>query len=86
MSDQSTGLPLANAVADFDITGPELLTLTTGPSDADGFAEATWKTSTPNKRGVGGTALGSYSAALANVTLSGYTWDAQAISTQFTLQ
>ena len=77
---------MANATAEFAIDGPQVLSLTTGPSDADGYAEATWKTSTPNKRGVGGTPPGSYTATLANLALAGYTWDGQGLSTGFTLQ
>jgi len=86
MVDQATGLPLSNAVADFAISGPQSLSLTTGPSDADGYAEATWKTSTPNKRGVGGTPTGNYSASVSNVVLDGYNWDGNSLSTDFTLQ
>ena len=84
--DKSTGLPLANATADFAISGPQNLTLTSGPSDADGFAEASWKTSTPNKRGIGGTPTGSYSVTLTGVTLSGYSWDSGSLTTLFVLQ
>ena len=50
------------------IGGPEGLTVTACPSDGDGIAEGTWETSAPNKKGQGGTALGSYGASVANVT------------------
>ena len=42
--DTVTGLPLADAPVDLLITGPETLTLTTGPSDTNGMAEAIWQT------------------------------------------
>ena len=62
------------------------MNLTTGPSDSEGFAEASWNTSEPNRKGNGGTTTGSYNVTLSNVTLDGYTWDNQALSTAFTIQ
>ena len=47
--DVTTGLPLANAVVDISVSGPENALLTTGPSDASGVAEATWQTSAGNR-------------------------------------
>jgi hypothetical protein len=49
--------------------------LLTDPSDASGWAEATWQTQKPNKKGQGGTPAGAYQAVTNNVTVSGYVWD-----------
>ena len=69
-----------------DITGPESHPgLTTGPSNANGIAELTWQTQTPNKRGQGGTAKGSYTAKTSGVTATGYTWDSIATSVDFSV-
>jgi hypothetical protein len=78
--------PLANATATIAITGPQPQVLTTGPSNVDGIAEATWQTSKPNKRGIGGTPTGSYTAIITNVTASGYIWDGVQRQVGFSLQ
>jgi len=83
---EATQLPVPNATADISISGPEAVSLTTGPSDANGVAEATWNTQAPNKKGVGGTTPGSYTATTTNVTAGGYTWDGVMTSTTFTIQ
>jgi hypothetical protein len=80
------GFPVAGAVVDFALSGPESTTLTTGPSDASGIAEVTWQTQSPNKRGAGGTAPGSYTLTVTGVTAAGYAWDGAATSTGFTLE
>jgi hypothetical protein len=84
--DSATGLPLGNATVDISITGPETRNLTTGPSDTNGRAEATWNTQKPNKKGQGGTTLGEYTATTINVTATGYAWDGSATSTTFNIQ
>jgi hypothetical protein len=84
--DQATQQPVPNATVEIAITGPESINLTTGPSDANGIAEATWNTQAPNKKGVGGTAPGTYTATATNVTAAGYTWDGAMTSTTFTIQ
>jgi hypothetical protein len=81
--DVATGLPLQNATVDISITGPDPVNLTTGLSDVNGIAEATWQTQAPNKKGVGGTTPGAYTATTANVTATGYTWDGLATFTTF---
>jgi len=86
VKDVDTGLPVSNASVDIAITGPEVTSVTTGPSDANGVAEATWQTSKPNRRGNGGTTPGSYTARVSNVTKAGYTWDSVKTSTTFTIQ
>jgi hypothetical protein len=81
-----TGLPVADATVELTISGPELVFLTTGPSDVNGIAEATWQTTAPNKRGVGGTTPGSYTVTVTNVTTACYTWDDVGTSATFTIQ
>jgi len=83
--DGVTGLPIANATVDLLITGPESLTLTTGNSDANGIAEATWQTKSPSRRNPG-TAPGTYKAEVKGITATGYHWDGVATSTTFTIQ
>ena len=68
------------------ITGPESATVTSAASDANGIAEATWSTSAPNRKGVGGTATGSYTATTVDVTDEGYTWDGAGTSVPFAVQ
>jgi hypothetical protein len=82
--DKSTGLPLSNASVDISVGGLSLSP--TSASDASGIAETTWNTSAPNKRGQGGTAPGTYTATVTNVTASGYNWDMVRTSVDFTIQ
>ncbi|MEJ2485228.1 MAG: hypothetical protein P8Y68_05790 [Anaerolineales bacterium] len=84
--DTSTGLPIPNATVDITIIGPETVTLISGLSDSAGIAEATWRTSAPNKRGQGGTTPGDYTATVSNVTVSGYNWDGVTAWNAFTIQ
>ena len=84
--DETTGLPISNATVTIVISGPESTTLTTGPSDANGVADATWNTQAPNRKGNGGTAAGSYTAATADVAAAGYDWDGVVTKADFTLQ
>lgn len=84
--DGVTGLPISNATVEIQIGGPEQVSLNSNPSDAQGWAEATWSTQSPNRKGQGGTATGSYTATVTNVTASGYHWDGVTTSTTFTIQ
>ncbi len=84
--DGSTGLPVANATVDLEISGPETHLLSSGPSDTGGIAEATWQTQKPNRRGQGGTTPGLYAATVTGVAADGYSWDAVATSVSFTVQ
>ncbi|MHC4257698.1 MAG: fibronectin type III domain-containing protein [Planctomycetota bacterium] len=86
VADVSTGLGIGNATVSIEITGPETTTLTAGPSDNDGLAQATWQTQSPNKKGQGGTSTGNYTATITGIDAAGYTWDAQALSAAFTIQ
>ena len=53
------GAPVPDATVTIAVSGPESAELTTGPSDAEGVAEATWNTQSPSKKGQGGIRLGS---------------------------
>jgi len=79
------GAPVAGAIVDIGISGPEIQVLT-ATSDANGVAETSWRTSAPNKRGAGGTTPGAYEALTTNVAADGYTWDGLVQSTPFTIQ
>ncbi|MFN2200874.1 MAG: hypothetical protein ACK2UO_06685 [Caldilineaceae bacterium] len=81
-----TGQPVSNATVEVVIGGPETAALNSGPSDADGWADATWQTQSPNRKGQGGTAPGLYTATTSNVTATGYHWDSVTTSTTFTVQ
>jgi hypothetical protein len=82
----AAGLPVANSTVAVEISGPETHTLTAGPSDGNGTAEATWQTLKPNKRGQGGTTPGAYTATVVGVTATGYVWDNAATSADFSVQ
>jgi hypothetical protein len=82
----SSGNPVPDATVTVDIAGPESRSLTSSPSGADGTAEASWNTSTPNRKGQGGTPTGDYTATTGDVSATGYTWDGIATSTGFTIQ
>jgi hypothetical protein len=90
---KDTSGPIANAVVDIEIAGPEIHNLTTGPSDDEGWAEAKWKTSAPPKgKGKKGgtsslaTTTGPYTATVTNVDAGGYTWDGIRTYKSFTLK
>ena len=77
---------MANAIVQLAIDGPSSASLTSQASDGNGMAEASWTTSAPNKRGMGGTPSGNYSVSVGNVTATGYRWDGQTLSSSFSLQ
>jgi hypothetical protein len=81
-----TGLPVEGATMTIDVVGPEAATLTSTSSGPDGFAEATWQTQSPNKKGNGGTTTGAYDATVTDVTAAGHSWDGAPLSVPFTLQ
>jgi hypothetical protein len=82
----SLGAVVANATVQLALSGPSSVSLTSGPSNASGIAEAKWTTTAPNKRGQGGTPPGSYTVTVTNVTATGYQWDGLAPSVSFTIQ
>jgi hypothetical protein len=79
------GAPVPDATVTIAISGPESANLTTGPSNANGVAEATWQTQAPNKKGQGGTTIGGYTATATGVTASGFVWDQVPTSATFTI-
>jgi hypothetical protein len=84
-----SGTPLADATVGIEINdagGNPIASLLTDPSGADGWAEATWPTQKPNKKGQGGTPAGSYDAVTVTVTASGYAWDGVMTATQINIQ
>ncbi len=70
-----TTTPFAGATVQLAISGPQTASLTSSSSGSDGWAEAKWITSAPNKRGAGGTSPGSYTVTVTGMTAAGYTWD-----------
>jgi subtilisin len=78
------GLPVSGAVVEFNLTGSQTVTLTSKPSDNDGYAVATWQTQRAKKR-LPGTPTGTYYVSIISVNVSGYIWDGQAPSASFTL-
>jgi hypothetical protein len=78
--------PISNATVAIQIGGPEQVSLNSNPSGADGWAEATWSTQAPNRKGQGGTTPGDYTATVTNVTASGYHWDSVTTHVTFKIQ
>jgi hypothetical protein len=83
--DTTTDTSISNATVEIVIGGPETVTLNSGPSGADGWAEATWNTKAPGRKNPG-TTPGGYTATTTNVTATGYHWDGVTTSTSFTIQ
>jgi hypothetical protein len=81
----SDDAPITNATVAMVIGGPETVTLNSGPSGTDGWAEAVWNTKASSRRSPG-TAPGSYTATTTNVTASGYHWDGATTSAGFSIQ
>lgn len=81
----ANGEPVAGAIVTSNIThisSLESISLISAASDNDGIAESRWKTSTPNRKGSGGTATGSYSITTTDVTGS---WDGVTTNGSFSL-
>jgi len=79
------GQPVPNATASIAVTGPQSMTILTGPSDANGIADGIWKTSAPSRKSTG-TPVGTYTGKVYGVTASGYVWDTTATTVTFTLK
>ena len=79
------GIPLEGATVDILITGPESTLVTSGPSDVNGIAEASWNTKASRKNSAG-TLPGGYTATTKGVTANGYSWDTVETSTTFSIQ
>jgi hypothetical protein len=83
-----SGVPLSGATVDIaitDITGNLSFNLTTGASDNNGIAEATWQTQA-GRRNKPSPDIGTYTATGTNVTATGYSWDGVATETTFLIQ
>jgi hypothetical protein len=78
------GGPVEGATVSIDISQQEA-NLTSSVSGADGFVEASWRTSAPNRKGQGGTAPGAYTATVVDVIATGYTWNGVATSADFSV-
>jgi len=81
----ATGSPVANATVQFLLSGPIQASFTSSPSNSSGMAETKWTTTTPRKRGQGGTPTGDYTATVTNVTATGYQWDNQVGTVSFNI-
>jgi subtilisin len=79
-----SGNPVAIAAVSLSITGPVTIDLNAGPSNNQGMAEATWKTSAPGRKSAG-TAKGQYTISITGVSANGYTWDQAAASKNITI-
>jgi hypothetical protein len=81
----ATNASISNATVEIVIGGPETVTLNSGPSDANGWAEAAWNTKAPGRKNPG-TTPGDYTATTTNVTATGYHWDGMTTNTSFKIQ
>jgi hypothetical protein len=87
IEDVSTGLPVANAIAEISINDSENTILISEPTGTDGIAEATWRTSAPRgKRKKSGTTPGTYQATVTNSIADDYMWDGDMSVTTFVIQ
>jgi hypothetical protein len=84
----ATGNIVPNATVSLKVNaGSQLVTtLTSGPSDSQGIAEAQWKTSAPGRKGTGGTPTGLYTVEVFGVTATGFAWDGARTQAGFTIQ
>lgn len=72
---QAKGKNTAGAQAPIALSGPESLVLLSSVTNTEGEAEASWPTARPNKKGVGGTPFGSYSAVVSGLNSTSHQWD-----------
>ena len=80
-----SGTPVTGATVNLSINVPENLSIISGASDDTGAATAVWATQRPNKKGVGGTAEGSYTATVTTVNSTPYDWDGITREVSFTI-
>lgn len=80
------GDPVSNATVSLVIGGPENASLNSNSSDSSGWAEATWNTQSPNRKGQGGTTTGQYTATVTDISATGYHWNGVTTSITFNLQ
>ena len=79
------GVPLPGANFHLAVTGPESSTVSSGSSNGDGYAEATWSTQKPNGGGGGGTTVGTYTGTVTDVSAAGHSWDEVATQAIFSI-
>ncbi len=79
------GAGVNGATVTMAVSGPESANLTSTASDSQGLAEAAWQTQKPNKKGVGGTASGSYTATVTGLGSSSHQWDGVGAAVDFTI-
>ncbi len=79
------GAALPGATVNLTVSGPENTSISSGVSDASGNAEALWTTQSPNKKGVGGTANGSYTATVSGLSAPSHDWDGLAYKVDLTI-
>ena len=79
------GTPLPGATVNLAISGPENTSISSGASDANGNTKALWATQKPNKKGIGGTASGSYTATVSGLNAPSHDWDGIANEVSFTV-
>jgi len=82
IADES-GLPISGVSYELSISGPESTVINGTTSDNEGLSEATWATRTPNRKGVGGTTPGAYTATVSDLAAGGYSWDGVAVEVSF---
>jgi hypothetical protein len=80
-----TGAPFSGVNFDLEISGPESTFISSVASDSEGYAEATWVTQKPNKRGAGGTTQGAYTATVTGLSAGGYDWDGNSVHVDFSI-
>ena len=74
VTDES-GTGISGTQASIAIYGPESVNLESLVTDSQGEAEATWATLRPNKKGIGGTAIGTYTAEITGIKSSTHQWN-----------
>jgi hypothetical protein len=79
------GVPLPGANFHLAISGPESNSISSGSSDGDGLAEATWSTRKPNGGGGGGTTVGAYTGIVTEVSAAGHSWDEVPTQAEFSI-
>jgi len=79
------GAGVSGAAVNLAISGPESVNLVSTSSDSLGFAEASWKTQSPDRKGAGGTREGSYTATVTGLNAPAYQWDGVGSAVNFTI-
>lgn len=78
----ASNAPVPDTTITISMSGPESVTLTSGPSHAQGIADVTWKHQRPARQRAG-TATSSYSTTTSGVSVSGFPRDG--VGTGFSL-